>query len=193
MGDYRTDREPGGKTIVRNAVDVRDGDELILDRWVLLVQEKSLNEYDQVVLMIVLDPNTPLVTRTRPSERATPFEGVAPAPHDTSEVPMTTVDVSAEIAKQIAEYTPTEELVMEVLTARRRTGEHFWTFTSRPSIVRTIRALEARGLVFLMHGQVEKTVRAGLTEKGWKEWADEDYVSPIERDCECRLDMKELG
>lgn len=60
--------------------------------------------------------------------------------------------------------TPTEDLVLEVLAARYRLGHQLWTFKSRHS--RVINSLVEQGLVFSMHGVVEKTVRAGLTEKG---------------------------
>lgn len=60
--------------------------------------------------------------------------------------------------------TPTEGLVMEVLAARYRLGENLWTFDSRN--VGTIRRLARKGLVEEIHGIVEHSVRAMLTEKG---------------------------
>jgi len=79
------------------------------------------------------------------------------------------------------DHTPTEELILEVLTARTRLGETFWTFSSRPGITGAAKVLERKGLVFLMSGQVERTFRAGLTERGKEEMLFKDYVPPIER------------
>lgn len=55
-------------------------------------------------------------------------------------------------------------LVLDVLAARYRTGEHLWTFPSsaRPAV----RALAQLGLVEEMHGITPKTIRASLTEAG---------------------------
>lgn len=76
-------------------------------------------------------------------------------------------------------FTPTEDLVMEVLAARYRLGESIWTFDSRHA--RTLNRLAERGLVRTMHGIVEKSVRAFLTEKGIEAYIDEHYVPPIAR------------
>lgn len=75
--------------------------------------------------------------------------------------------------------TPTEDLVMEVLAARYRLGENIWTFDTRHA--RTLGKLADRGLVSTMHGIVEKTVRASITQKGIEAYIDEHYVSPIAR------------
>lgn len=71
---------------------------------------------------------------------------------------------------------PTESLVLEVLIARHRLGEHVWTFDSRNAHV--IRALSARGLVVEMGGVVPKTVRASLTEAGRDRFLSDHYVPP---------------
>lgn len=76
-------------------------------------------------------------------------------------------------------FTPTEDLVMEVLAARYRLGENWWTFDSRHS--RTLARLADRGLLRTMHGIVEKSVRAALTDDGVKAYIDESYVPPIAR------------
>jgi len=52
--------------------------------------------------------------------------------------------------------TPTEELILEVLTARIRLGETCWTFDSK--FTRQARALEGLGLVTWKSGIVEKTI-----------------------------------
>lgn len=59
---------------------------------------------------------------------------------------------------------PTQYLLLEVLSARWRLGERIWTFPAR--FGRSLRALEKLGLVFVMHGVTERTLRAGLTEAG---------------------------
>jgi len=75
--------------------------------------------------------------------------------------------------------TPTEDLVMEVLAARYRLGERLWTFDSRcrPAI----RRLAARGLANEIHGMVENTIRASLTDEGRAAYVTADYVPPILR------------
>lgn len=77
----------------------------------------------------------------------------------------------------MSEFTLTEELVLEVMTARSRLGEHLWTFPSRAT--KPLRSLEDKGLVQVMHGVVENSVRASFTEKGKKRFLARDYQSPI--------------
>lgn len=77
------------------------------------------------------------------------------------------------------ELTPTQELVMEVLAARHRTGEHMWTFSSKPAITRAARELEELGLVWTKSGQVEHTFQAGLTREGKRESLDSSYTTPL--------------
>jgi len=75
--------------------------------------------------------------------------------------------------------TPTEELVMEVLAGRYRTGEAIWTFSRRQRPV--MRRLEARGWVFFKEGIVEDTLLVGLTEAGKAEVLSPTYIPPFER------------
>lgn len=72
--------------------------------------------------------------------------------------------------------TPTQELILEVLIARTRLGETLWTFSSvhRPALS----SLEERGLVFVMNGIVEKSVRASLTEKGVEKYLNSNTFVP---------------
>ena len=77
----------------------------------------------------------------------------------------------------MANLTPTEDLVMEVLSARARLGETMWTFNSCHK--QTIRKLESRGLVNMIHGTVDKTVRASLTDDGRKEYMMSEYNAPV--------------
>lgn len=75
------------------------------------------------------------------------------------------------------ELTPTEDLVVEVLIARRRLGETLWTFDSKAT--RAIKSLEAKGIVNSMHGIVEKSIRASFTEAGFAKYCSYDYQAPI--------------
>lgn len=72
-----------------------------------------------------------------------------------------------------ADLAPGERLVIEVLAARWRLDESLWTFDSDHS--RWINSLADKGLVNPMHGIVEKTLRASLTEAG-KRYYWEDSV-----------------
>ena len=80
----------------------------------------------------------------------------------------------------MTDLTPSEELVLEVLAARWRLGERMWTFSTKQK--RAVEGLAEKGLVNMMHGIVEKSVRASLTEAGKLESLDEGYVPPIYRD-----------
>lgn len=77
------------------------------------------------------------------------------------------------------QLTPTQDLVMEVLAARYRLGETMWPFDSklRPQL----RKLESHGLVTRMHGIVENTERASLTQAGIDMYVDEGYIPPVFR------------
>lgn len=74
--------------------------------------------------------------------------------------------------------TPTQELVMEVLAARYRLGENIWTFRTNQAVKSALRALEADDMVFTMHGIVEGTIRAGLTENGRDAFLSPNYRVP---------------
>ena len=77
------------------------------------------------------------------------------------------------------EFTPTEDLVLEVLIARWRLGELLWTFDSQASPA--IEKLADKGWVTSMHGITENTVRATLTSKAVAKWLVYDYIPPIAR------------
>lgn len=72
---------------------------------------------------------------------------------------------------------PTQYLVMEVLAARRRTGEITWTFPSR--ITPALRALEAIGAVWWKAGVAQGTCVAGLTDRGQRSALSPTYVTPV--------------
>lgn len=73
-----------------------------------------------------------------------------------------TDDEKAELWKQLS---PTMDLVLAVLTARHRLGDSLWTFDTGAQHA-AITRLESMGLVTQMHGIVERTVRASLTDRG---------------------------
>lgn len=75
--------------------------------------------------------------------------------------------------------TPTEDLFMEVLAARHRTGELIWTFDNRHK--RTARRLEELDLVWWKSGITEDCFRAGLTPAGREAYLAAPYQTPIER------------
>lgn len=74
--------------------------------------------------------------------------------------------------------TPTEELVLDVLAARHRTGEHLWTLDSR--VAPAVRRLEAAGLVTSMHGATQNTIRASLTAAGRGAWLSATWVPALD-------------
>ena len=79
------------------------------------------------------------------------------------------------------EFTPTEDLVLDVLVARYRLGEHLWTFDSHVASA-PIRKLAEKGWVNEMHGITENTVRAYLTDKAVARFLTFKYIPPIARD-----------
>lgn len=76
----------------------------------------------------------------------------------------------------MSKVTPKQDLLLEVLAARYRLGESYWTFDNKHKAA--LQKLEAKGLVSVIHGVVENTVRAALTEKGKKRELNAEYVSP---------------
>jgi hypothetical protein len=72
---------------------------------------------------------------------------------------------------------PTQYLVMEVLAARHRLGEPFWTFPSR--LAPAIGALEEAGLVWSDSAPTPRHVRVWLTDTGRAAATDTGYRSPL--------------
>lgn len=75
------------------------------------------------------------------------------------------------------DLTPTEELFLETLAGRYRTGEHMWTFARRHTS--TARSLADKGLVGWQYGTVEGTIRAWLTDAGKAAALSDTYVPPL--------------
>ncbi|NKS29297.1 MarR family transcriptional regulator [Rhodococcus hoagii] len=75
--------------------------------------------------------------------------------------------------------TPTEELLLELLIARTRLGHHWWTFSSNAASRKAANALAYKGLVVVMHGIVESSFRAHLTDEARQRFMDNDYTPPI--------------
>ncbi|BAL87330.1 hypothetical protein AMIS_21100 [Actinoplanes missouriensis 431] len=71
---------------------------------------------------------------------------------------------------------PTQYLILDVLAARYRVGEQWWTFPS--SAGPALRSLEQAGLVVLTNGIVEHSVRARLTAAGKTAVVDSRYQAP---------------
>lgn len=74
--------------------------------------------------------------------------------------------------------TPTEELVLSVLGARRRLGEVTWTFQRSATVVKAMERLQAKGLVIWKDGVIEGSVMAALTDKGCDHALSPGYVPP---------------
>lgn len=73
--------------------------------------------------------------------------------------------------------TPTQDLIISVLVARVRLGESLWTFDSK--VAKQLKQLEDAGIVDVMSGVVENTVRASFTNCGFAEYCSYDYIPPI--------------
>lgn len=70
----------------------------------------------------------------------------------------------------------TDQLVLEVLLARHRLGEHCWTFPNR--LRPALRRLEALRLITWKNGVVERTCIAHLTDRG-RALLDASYQPPL--------------
>lgn len=81
-------------------------------------------------------------------------------------------------------------MILDCLAARFRLGETFYTFDSR--LAPALRVLEQRGLVVVMDGNVERSVRAYLTDAGRTEALYDGYQSPLEEKVE-RLERRVEG
>lgn len=76
---------------------------------------------------------------------------------------------------------PTQYLVLEVLAARHRTGEHMWTLPAVPAVTRAVNALARHGLIGVKGGNVPRTHLAWLTDFGRRSTLDPAYCPPNTR------------
>lgn len=85
----------------------------------------------------------------------------------------------------------TQQLVLETLAARHRTGETL--FAMPATSIHAAKALSALGLVTIVDGNYPRTIRLRLTEAGINETISPTYVTPIERELAMvRGQLKEL-
>ncbi len=75
------------------------------------------------------------------------------------------------------ELPPTQYLVLEVLAARYRLGEPYWTFPNR--VRPAVGALIEEGLVSEHSGPVEGSFQVRFTDDGLKEALGAGYVTPV--------------
>lgn len=108
-------------------------------------------------------PGAP-VRRAAPIGPGPILEGHDPAPAASD------VDVDA--------LPPTQQLVLEVLAARARTGERLWTFPATGTHRKALKALEALGLVGFKGGVNQGTVLAWLTDTGSSLMRSDSYIPP---------------
>lgn len=72
---------------------------------------------------------------------------------------------------------PTQYLIMEVLAARFRLGEHLWSFTSE--LRRPLDSLLRAGLIDVLSSPAPGALRARLTDAGRKHVLKPGYVPPV--------------
>lgn len=74
---------------------------------------------------------------------------------------------------------PTQYLIMEVLAARYRLGEHMWTFPDR--LRPALNALQERGLIWWRSAPTPHDVQAYLTDEGRAAATSAAYQVPADR------------
>ena len=73
--------------------------------------------------------------------------------------------------------TPTQDLILNVLTARYRLGDTLYTFDTSHS--NAAKGLVGFGLIRTMHGVTEKTFRASLTDAGIAFYMSATALPPV--------------
>lgn len=76
----------------------------------------------------------------------------------------------------MADLTPTEDLILDLLVARRRLGEWEWPLSSR--FVRSIHSLMSKGYVNSRQGNVQYTYLVRLTDKAKDEFIIDSEYTP---------------
>lgn len=74
--------------------------------------------------------------------------------------------------------TPIQELILEVLAARHRLGEHVWTFDRNGPVTMALHYLAKVGLVEFKSGIVEKSYLVWLTDAGRGQQLSPNYQVP---------------
>ena len=82
-------------------------------------------------------------------------------------------------AKEVS-LTPTEELVVEALTARYRLGELLWPFSAR--VGKALKGLADKGIIAYQSAPVENYYNVWFTDEGKKRYLSYNYTPPILRD-----------
>lgn len=75
---------------------------------------------------------------------------------------------------------PLQYLILDVLAARWRTGEHVWTFPARSNIVDAAHRLARLGLIGVKSGTAPRTILAWLTDAGKAAVLSPDHVNPAD-------------
>lgn len=83
---------------------------------------------------------------------------------------------SKDAAVDVDVLPPIQYLIVEVLAARHRSGEHMWNFPKR--LRPQLRALEHLGLIGYRSGPEPRTCQAWLTDAGRAGWLLDGYVTP---------------
>jgi hypothetical protein len=73
-----------------------------------------------------------------------------------------------------------QRMMLDVLAARHRTGEHLWTFPTRPATVRAAQDLARLGLVGVKAGVEPKTILVWLTDAGEAAMLKPGWVNPAD-------------
>jgi hypothetical protein len=87
--------------------------------------------------------------------------------------------------------TPTQDLIMEVLSARDRLGDRWWPFPARHR--KNLQALAELNLVKTMHGIVENTIRVLITEEGQKLYQVPPYGERLTPEAPLMPDERKLA
>jgi hypothetical protein len=75
---------------------------------------------------------------------------------------------------------PMQQMMLDVLAARYRTGERLWTFPARPAYTRTAHSLGRLGLVGAKSGVAPKTIQVWLTDAGKAAVLTPGWVNPAD-------------
>lgn len=123
----------------------------------------------------------PLLVSARPGQKVTVIDGV----RRTVALQNAKVDKALCLVlepgreRHVADLTPTEDLILEVLAARVRCGESCWVFERRHRPA--LRSLETKGLLTFGVDPTGTALRAFLTDAGRAECLTDGYIEPVTR------------